>query len=405
MITLRIAFRNIFRQKRRTTLTALTMFGGFTLAAISIGWSDGTYSYIINMFTRNQLGHIQIHKSGYLDRPSLYDTIDDYPAVGETVHSLQAVEAWAPRLYSAGLAAVGERSSGVQIIGIDPQLEDGATRFSKKVAAGRTFSQRPMHETILGKDLAKVLQAQIGDQIVVVSQAADGSTANELYTVIGHVDSGDELTNRVGFYLHLTDAQELFVLQGRVHEIIVIAKRLNQVGKLTKEIHRTLANSDLEVSPWQEFARPFYQAMRADQEGMWIMLFVIILVVAVGVLNTVLMSVLERRREYGVLKAIGTKPTQIFGLVLYEVNLIALMSILLGIAMSLLANYLLSIHGITLPEPFTYGGVEFSKMYSEINARSLYIPTVTVIIAATFVSIFPAMKAARTEPARAMRMH
>lgn len=128
---LKIAFRNVLRQKRRTILTALTMCGGFTLAAVSIGWSDGSYSYIIDMFTRNRLGHIQIHGKGYLDRPSLYNTIHDYTAVGEKIESIEGVEAWAPRVFCAGLASVGEKSAGVQIIGIDPEREVTATRFDK----------------------------------------------------------------------------------------------------------------------------------------------------------------------------------------------------------------------------------------------------------------------------------
>ena len=135
----KIAFRNALRQRRRSVLTALTMFGGFVLAAISIGWSDGSYSYIIEMFTRNRLGHIQVHKKGYLDRPSLYKTIDGYRLAGSKIQGLKGVEAWAPRLYSAGLVSVKEKSATVQVIGIDPDLEQEATRFNKKITQGTYF--------------------------------------------------------------------------------------------------------------------------------------------------------------------------------------------------------------------------------------------------------------------------
>jgi ABC-type lipoprotein release transport system permease subunit len=405
MTLFKIAFRNVFRQKRRTILTALTMFGGFTLAAISIGWSDGTYSNIIEMFTRNRLGHIQIHGKGYLDRPSLYKTIDGYKTVGEKIQRVAEIQAWAPRLYSAGLASVGEKSAGVQIIGIDPLQETATTRFDKKIVEGRIFSQIPSPEAILGRGLTKILHARVGDEIVVVSQAADGSIANDKYHVIGIVESGDEISDRMAFYLHLQDAQELLVLKDRVHEIAVIVGNLDRVRSLTQKIQSALDDPDLEVAPWQEFAQPFYQAMKADQQGMWISLFVIVLIVAVGVLNTVLMSVLERTREYGVLKAVGTRPALIFVLVLYEVNIITFASIIVGAGLGMLINYLLSIQGITLPTSFTYGGIEFTKMYAEINARSLYIPAITVFLSASLVSVFPALKAARIEPARAMRMH
>jgi ABC-type lipoprotein release transport system permease subunit len=402
---LKLAFRNVLRQKRRTILTALTMFGGFTLATISIAWSDGTYAYVIDMFTRNRLGHIQVHAAGYLDKPSLYKTIDDYETVGTKIERLHGIETWTPRLYSAGLASVAEKTAGVQIIGIDPEREEMATRFNKKIVEGKNFSKTSLPEAILGKGLARVLHAKVSDDVVIVSQAADGSIANDLYHVIGIVESGDDLSDRMAFYLHLQKAQELLVLNGRVHEIAVIAKNLDQVEALAQKIKAALDAPNLEVAPWQEFAKSFYQAMQADVKGNWISLFIILLIVAVGVLNTVLMSVLERAREYGVLKAVGTRPASIFGLVLYEVNVIALASVIAGTALGFLINSLLSRHGIALPEPFSYGGIEFTKMYTAVNARSFYIPAITVIFAANLISLFPSLKAARIEPARAMRMH
>lgn len=402
---LKIAFRNALRQRRRTTLTALTMFGGFVLASISIGWGEGTYSYVINMFTRNRLGHIQIHSQDYLDKPSLHKALDRYQHIGERIQNLKGVEAWAPRFYSAGLASVEDKSAAVQIIGIDPEQEDQATHFNKKIIKGTPFSNPPLQEAILGKGLAVILQAELGDEVVIVSQAADGSIANDLYTIIGIVESGDEMSDRVAFYLHLHEAQELFVLEGEVHEIVVVIRNINRVDELTRNIRSQIGHPDLVVDPWQEFAKSFYQAMKADLQGMWVMLFVIILIVSVGVLNTVLMSVLERTREYGVLKAVGTKPNQIFWQVLLESNLIALVSIVLGIGVSIIVNHLLSIHGVSMPTSFTYGGMEFNKFYAEVSTRSLFIPAITVALSTSLISIFPALRAARIDPARAMRIH
>lgn len=404
-MVLKIAFRNIFRQKRRTLLTVLTMFGGFTLASFSIGWSDGTYNYVIDMFTRNQMGHIQIHREGYLDRPSLYKTVDNYEAVGERIIGLPEAEAWAPRLYSSGLASLGDKTTGIRIIGIDPDLEDKATNFSKKIVDGKSLSGKAAREVVIGSGLATILKAAPGDRIVVVSQGADGSIANDLYTVTGIMESGDDLADQTSFYLHLADAQELLVLSGRVHEITVICSHLKEVLPLAARIETELNNTELAVAPWQEFARAFYQAMQADRQGTWIMLLIIILIVAVGVLNTVLMSVLERRREYGVLKAIGMRPFQIIGLIIIEVAVMAAISIIVGLGAGTLINYVLSIYGIPMPSPFTYGGIKFTHAYSEVTALSLYLPALAVAFAAMLVSVFPALKAARVEPARAMRMH
>ena len=402
---LKIAFRNIFRQKRRTILTALAMIVGFTLLSVTIGLSDGAYGNIITMFTRNRTGHIQVHRAGYLDKPSLYETIDGYAAIGETIQGTAGVDAWTPRVYAAGLGSVGEKSTAVQIIGVDVARETQATRFDQKVVEGSVLAESASHEAVIGKGLAKILSAKIDSEIVIFSQGADGSIANDVYKIIGIAESGDDGTDRVACYLHIEDAQELFVLEGRIHEIVVIVSNINHVSKITDTIKTRLNNSTLDVAPWQVVAKSFYRAMKTDQQGDAISRWVIMLIVAIGVLNTVLMSVLERTREYGVLKAVGTKPTQIFWLVICEVVIIAIGSICVGVLLGVLSNYLLSIYGITYPEAITYGGMKFTTLYAEVNVRCLIIPAITVMLSATIVSLFPAIKAARIMPAKAMRTH
>ena len=402
---LKIAFRNIFRQKRRTVLTALAMIVGFTLSSVFIGWSDGAYSDIISMFTRNRIGHIQVHHTGYLDKPSLYDVIDSYESIGEKIAGVEGVEAWTPRIYSAGLGSVGDKTMGVQIIGVDVGREVRATRFDQKITSGAIFSETAAREAILGVGLARILKADVGGKIVLVTQGTDGAIANDLYTIIGIAESGDKATDRMACYLHIDDAQDLLVLDGRVHEIAVLVEVLDRVPKITAAIEIQIDDTTLEVSPWQVVAKSFYRAMQADRQGDLIGRMIIMLIVAIGVLNTVLMSVLERTREYGVLKAMGTKPRQIFGVVVIEVAFIALGSIVIGALFGASLNYLLSIYGISLPQEFSYGGIVFQTMYAAVTVRSLAIPAVTVLVSAILVSLFPAIRAARIAPAAAMRAH
>ncbi|MDH4271114.1 MAG: ABC transporter permease, partial [Candidatus Aminicenantes bacterium] len=282
MLTLKMAFRNIFRQKRRTVFTGLSVVAGFALAAIFIGWADGSYNNIIDQFTRNRLGHIQIHEKTYLDRPSLYKTVDDVAAIGDLLDRTDGVEAWAPRVYAPGLAAAGEKSAGVQIIGLDPAREEAATNFERKLLEGRTFSGGRAAEVVLGRGLAEVLQSGIGDEVVIISQAADGSIANDSYELVGIAATGDDLSDRVSFFLPLDTAQELLVLDGRVHEIAVIVHKLGRVDEIARLVSAKISDPDLAVETWQVFARSFYQAMKADKAGMWALLVVIVVIVAVG---------------------------------------------------------------------------------------------------------------------------
>ncbi len=400
----KIAIRNVFRQRRRSLLTALTMFGGFTLSAISIGWSDGTYNRMIDLFTRNRLGHIQLHEDRYLDKPSLYKTIENYQAWGDTISRIDAIEHWAPRLFSAGLASVREKSAAVRIHGIDPSREDAATRFNNKIIRGNPFKSDTRHEVILGKGLADILNSVPNDTLVLLSQAADGSMANELYRVTGIYESGEAATDRSTLYMPLASAQSLLVLPNQVHEITIIVRHLHEVDRTVSRLRSLLTGTGIRAASWREFAKSFYHAMQADKQGMWIMIVVIMLIVAVGVLNTVLMSVLERTREYGMLKAVGTRPGQIFMQVIFEVQILIFFSLILGSVLSLIANSLLSVYGISLPRSFTYGGVEFKNMIAEVNARSFYLSGLTVLVSATLISVFPAWRAAHINPADAMRM-
>jgi ABC-type lipoprotein release transport system permease subunit len=381
------------------------MLVGFVLAVIFIGWADGMYNNVIRTFTSNRLGHIQIHEKNYLDRPSLYKTIDELPKIGHVLDQIEPVQSWAPRLFSAGLASVGEKSAGVQIIGIDPEKETETTHFDRKIIKGKNFSKTPSHEAIIGKGLAEILHARVNDDMVVISQAADGSIANDLYSIVGITSSGDDISDRMSFYLHLKDAQDLLVMEGRLHEIAVTVDKLSHVSRVTEIIKDKIDTPELAVDPWQVFAKSFYQAMQADKQGMWIMLLIIVMIVGVGVLNTVLMSVLERRREYGVLKAVGTKPRQIISLVLLEVTILAVFCIILGFGLGYAANSFLSTYGIKFGEGFSYGGMKFDTVYAEVNLRSFIIPAVTVLVCAALVSLYPSIKAAQTEPAKTMRMH
>ena len=404
MLIIKIAFRNIFRQKRRSLFTALTMIGGFVLAAFCFGIADGIYGDVIDLFTRNSIGHVQVHAPGYRQKESIYKTISGYDSLFQKIKSVKGVEQYTPRLYASGLVSVGEESNVAIIVGIDPLLENQATNFNKKIITGDPLTRKSAGTILLGKGLAKNLKALPGDSLVIVSQAADGSIANDLYTIAGIVQSGNREFDRIAMYMRMEDAQELFVLYGQIHEIIVIGENSSEAQALSETLASLLGN-DYDVAPWQEIAKTFYKSMKADVGGMYVMLIILMIVVAISILNTVLMAVLERQREYGILKAVGTRPSQILSLILWEMGILSLLSIGVSIVLAFIVNYLFSLHGLQLPEPYYYGGMEFSHFRTVVNAKSFYVPALTIFGATLLVSVFPALKAARTEPAATMRIH
>ncbi len=400
----KIAFRNIFRQKRRTILTALSMLSGFVLSAFFIGFSDGSYGNIINMFTKNKTGHIQIHQKDYLENPTIYKSIDNYKNIFKKLKTIQGIESYTPRVYTSGLVSVRDKSAGARVIGIEPYLENKTTNFNKNIVkGGKNLSKKASKEVLLGIGLSKLLKTKVGEEIIIVSQGSEGEIAYDIFNIIGLINSGDELGDKMAFYIHIDDADSLFSFKGKIHEIAINTRAIRNVDSIKKKITEKINNPELAVASWKEFAKSFYDAMKADQAGMWIMLLIIVLIVAIGVLNTVLMSVLERTREYGVLKAVGTKPSQIFNLVLIEVNIIAIFSVIIGTGIGFVLNSVFAKYGYTLPNPISYGGMMIETMKGEVNLRSFVIPAITIFFTASFVGFFPALRAAKIDPAKSMR--
>ena len=395
------------------------MTGGFVLSSLAIGWMDGSYGGMILFFTNHRTGQIQVHKDGYLDDPSIYDTIDSYLLVGKQLDAIDNVSAWAPRIYTGALLAsqaenspqgIFSNSAAASVTGIDPILEQNATDFSSQITQGTMLtsshadsSLRATGQILLGNELALTLNVVVGDSLILFSQAADGSGADRRYIVTGIVSTGNTGLDRASCYITLSDAQLLFALENRVHELAVMTSSLTDVERAAEQIAAATDSLGLSTASWKVFAREFYNGMQADEASLKIMLAIIIAVAALGVLNTILMMVLERRREFGVMKAIGTQSGSIVKMIVLEANIMGVVSIVLGSILSTIGLMILSKHGMILDPPLDYGGFTFREMVASITPGCYWIPAVCIMITASVVSLIPAVKASRTDAAKSMR--
>lgn len=402
MFYLKLALRNLLRQKRRSVITGITMAGGFALFSISIAWADGSYKGIIEVFTENRLGHIQIHADGYLESPSIYKSVKDAYSTGSVVSEIKGVKSWTPRVFAGGLGMVGDKTTAVQIIGIDPEKEAATSNFERKMTGGAYLDNSDSKKVIIGRDLAKIISAEIGDTIIFLSQAADGSIANDQYEIKGIVTTGNPVEDRTNCYITIEDAWDLFYMHGSCHEISILAHSMNDLDKIAAEIESEIPEN-LETKTWIEFAAHFYKAMQADRAGDRVFRLIIMLVISVGVFNSILMSVLERTREYGLLKALGMKPSGVFKLIYAEFLLLAILSVCAGSLIAAGAISYLSVKGVVIGNGFSYGGMVFKEMKAEFNLRALLEPLFLLFISVTVVTFFPALKASKTDPSVTMR--
>jgi len=397
----KMGFRNIFRQRRRSFLTALTMVGAFVLTSMSFCLNFGAYNDIIETFTRKSYGQVKVHESTYLEQQSLYKTVHNWETLAVRLDSFPSILGVAPRLYSGTLFSVGSKTTMGKMIGIDPTRETHTFAFNKRISSG-ILCRSSHNETVLGKGLANSLKAKVGDTLFVLTQAADGSMANDLYRISGIVSMGNEQEDNSTAYFPLDRLQELLVLENQVHELAIVSSKKGNSIQLAHQISSVLPEN-IKAFPWQEFLVSFYRAMKSDQEGGYVSLVIIMAIAAGGILNTVLMAVLERRREYGLLKALGTTPGQIFSLVYFEMIVLSALSIGLGILIALPLNIYFTVVGITLSQPMSYGGMDFTVMHGEITSGTFLIPAVLVLLSTLIVTLYPAILASKTTPADSMR--
>jgi len=405
-LLLKLAFRNIFRQRRRSALTALSIGGGYILCALSFSLIEGSYNNLIELFTLTKTGHVQIHKDNYLDRPKLHKAIDHYETVGHQLQEFEQVKSYSFRIFAPALAYSEEGNHPAQLIGIDLDRERATTLIKDKVTSGNYISEFPdedgYFQAMIGVSIAESLKIGLGDDLILISEGADGSVANDIFKV------GAILGNRGGVeksnvYLPLNAAQTFLALEGRVHEIVLILDNYQDAEPFAQRLRPAIP--DLTISTWQQVEADFYKTMQSDKQGNHVTLGIILFIVFIGVLNTVLMSVLERTKEFGVLKAIGSRPSIIMSLVTLETTLLATISVLVALLIALPVMYWMTYVGFALPEPIDMGGIAISAIRGEMSVFVFVIPFLLLISFALLISIPPGIRAAKISPTQAMRSH
>ena len=407
MLFLKLAGRNILRQKRRSILTALSIAGGYVLVTLSLSLVNGSYGKVIEFFIRDRTGHVQIHKEDYLTKPRLYKNFDPYTHLYEALRNEPEIVAVTARIRGQALAFSASDNTPVQVTGVDPFTESNFSTLKEKVHKGRYFKTAPddegYYEAMIGYSVASLLHLKPGDEIVLLSQGVDGSMANDLFRVTGIVGTKSS-RDRLEVYLPMEAAQSFFSMQGKINEVALLIDDTDQARNIALILQEKVKDN-LIVSPWQKVEETFYKTMEADKRGDRVMLGIIIFIVFVGVLNTIFMSVLERTREFGVLKAIGTRPTNLVFLITTETVILSLTSCFFGLLISYPLIAWFAGTGIPLSQPIDVGGVAFTHLKGELSLSTFMIPYFVLCSSAIMVSIPPGIRAARILPLDALRSY
>ncbi len=405
-LTLRMAWRNLWRHKRRTWLTSTAMIFSNVLLIFMISLQLGSYDMMINNTLRTFSGHLQLQKAGYNESPKLRDSFAAIEPLAAELRSAMPEYRISARAAAFALASSDQRSIGIQVIGVQPGFEAGVSTLPGLVKQGRYLQDNHAAEIVIGAVMARNLKVQNGDEITLLGSGRDGSFAAGVVTIVGIFDSGTQDMDRSFAEVPLGYFQEVFAMGDHGHNVVVAVEQIDQVSAAVVTAQKlTAQRQELLVLDWTELNPGLKQAIQADMSSAWFMYAVLIILVAFSVLNTQLMSVLERTREFGVITALGIKPVKLASLVMLETTLMALIGLFIGVFL----GWLVALYFNTVG--FSYPGMDEvaqrfnlpSRVYPSVGWQSLMLGPSVVFLFCLLASVYPALRLFKLRPVDAMR--
>ncbi|WP_320041346.1 FtsX-like permease family protein [uncultured Desulfobacter sp.] len=404
-----MAWRNIRRNPRRTILTILAIAFACLLLIFMLSLQIGTYEVMIDTSVKTRTGHIQILKQGYNTDHKIRQVVNAPSDIAVTLDPIPHITAVSFRSNAFALLSSTLRTSGGFITGIDPEKEVNISSVPQTIRKGRYLNPTDSNAAVVGSLLAKNLKLDIGDELVVLGSAMDGSIAATVLTVTGIFSSGMDQYDRSAVQIPLSHFQDIFSMGNAVHEIIITCDSLWHVGKVKTAISENLsqpgAQPGLVCMSWDELTPGLIQSIQMDLGGGLIFYAILLVMVAFSIMNTFVMAVFERTKEFGTLMAIGAGPWRLSRVLILESGFLTLCGIILGILAGSLLTLWLAHTGIPMGEA--------EGMMRQYGIPSLLRPKLTLITtfagpAAVFLitivtALYPAFKVHGIKPVEAMR--
>ncbi len=399
----KLAWRNIWRNRRRTIISVLALALGVTAIVSMRSIFEVAVIEMARGITTGLIGHAQVHGRGYQDSPEMTNVVPDPMTVEAKLKSAVPGATTERRVVGAGLAGSEDVSAPVAVLGIE--TEKPSARALLTIVQGRALDAERSREVVIGTGLARELGLAPGGEMVLVGQAADGSLANDRYTVAGTADAGSSEANQSTVFMRLADAQSFFALNEGVHQIIVrLPAGEEDLSRPVSLLAGALDLSSLEVLPWTSILPELKGALDAKRKNMRLIDLIVFLIVSLGILNTMTMSTFERTREFGVMASLGTRPRRVLGMVLLEALMQGVIGLCAGVALAWLI-----LHGIgTLDYSGLTGGadvlgVRLLSIRLSITAGPVVEAGLVTFVTMLVGALAPAIHAARLRPVEATR--
>ena len=404
----RMAWRNIWRNPRRSILTICAIVFACALLVFMLSLQFGSYYSMIDFSVRIHTGYLQVQAKGYQQERNIYQVVPQPERVARILATNPEVRAFTYRANAFSLVSSKQRTYGVLIIGIEPDRETQVSTLKSLVRKGEYLVPGDGTRALVGDLLARNLKVDVGDELVVLGQGRDGSVAATVLTVKGIFSSGQEEFDRSSINIPLDTFQQVYSMDDAVHEVVIMGHRIRELVKLKREVAAGVAQladgRSMVVLDLMELMPGLIQGIKIDMMSGVIFYLFLVIVVAFSILNTFLMSILERTREFGVMMALGTTPGRLIRVLLMESMTMTAIGILCGIAAGVLLTWYFQIHGIALggaDDILKQFGIP-DRIYPRLSFWSMAIGPAAVFVITFFTALYPALRVRRLRPIAAL---
>ncbi len=405
-IVLRLAWRNLWRHSRRTWLTIGAMVFSNILLVFMMSLQFGMYGLMIDNTLRVFTGHLQVQAPGYKDDQKMRQVVPDVVPLADQLRAEFGSERIAARGWAFGLASSAERSYGLGIYGVEPDFEPLVSNLPGLIKSGRYLEDNDAQEIVIGATLARNLRTEVGDELTLLGSGVDGSFAAAVVQIVGIFESGVPDLDRAIAEMPLGAFQEVFFMEGAGHQVTLFANSLLEVEEMRLRVESLLpADEGLVVHDWDALQPGLKQAIQADISSAFFMYFILVILVAFSVLNTQLMSVLERTREFGIVMALGMRPGRLGRLVMLETSLMGVIGLALGAIAGGIVTSWFVVNGLSIPgmEEMAANFNLPPRMYPNVNLLTLLLGPFVVFLFTLLAAVYPALRLHKLQVVAAMR--
>lgn len=404
----KIAWRNIYRNKKRTLITVTSIFAALFLIILMRALQFGFYDNIIKTVVESYAGYVEVHAEGYWDNQSLDNSMEVDQKLINDISSVEGVENIVQRLQTFSLISMGEKTKGGVINGVDISDEQKITDWNKKMVSG-SFDLGE-NEIIVGKGIAEYFDIRENDTLILYGQGYRGMMAAGKYRVKGVIDLKNPDLNKLGIFMTIESARNYVSSEEISTHIIIDKEQYYDEEKIVKDLSQILSK-DYEIMTWKKTLPEIEQTITADNAGGLIMAFILYIIVVFGMFGTVLMMTEERKYEFGVLISIGMSRIRLFRIILIETIILSMIGVLLAIILTYPISYYFNLNPIDMAALMGEGADQMLEDlgFSPLAPMSISwnIPlshALVIFIFSLLISIYPAIKILNLNPVKSMKI-